>query len=114
MRAVVIALSVASLSVMLSGCGDSAKLPEQASTGANPPIPAPDKSLIPTVNIATAKGWPDGGKPTAAAGLAVTAFAQRPGSSALALRAAERRRAGGRDQRAAERPKTARASRAGS
>ena len=76
MRAVVIALSIASLSVMLSGCGDSAKLPEQASTGANPPIPAPDKSLIPTVNIATAKGWRDGGKPTAAAGLEVTAYAQ--------------------------------------
>jgi glucose/arabinose dehydrogenase len=76
MRAVVIALSIASLSVMLSGCGDSAKLPEQASTGANPPIPAPDKSLIPTVNIATAKGWRDGGKPTAAAGLKVTAYAQ--------------------------------------
>ena len=76
MRAVVIALSIASLSVMLSGCGDSAKLPEQASTGANPPIPAPDKSLIPTVNIATAKGWRDGSKPTAAAGLKVTAYAQ--------------------------------------
>jgi glucose/arabinose dehydrogenase len=76
MRAAVIALSIASLSVMLAGCGDAAKLPEQASTGANPPIPEPDKSFIPTVNIATAKGWPAGGKPTAASGLKVTAFAQ--------------------------------------
>jgi glucose/arabinose dehydrogenase len=31
--------------------------------------------LIPTVNIATAKGWPEGGKPTAANGMAVNAFA---------------------------------------
>jgi glucose/arabinose dehydrogenase len=75
MRAIVTALSVASLTLFLAGCGDSAKLPEQASTGANPPIPEPNKTWIPTVNIATAAGWPDGQKPTAASGLAVTAFA---------------------------------------
>jgi glucose/arabinose dehydrogenase len=68
-------LSIACLSLLLAGCGDSAKLPEQASTGANPPIPEPNKSLIPTVHIAVAKGWPGGEKPTAASGLAVSAFA---------------------------------------
>jgi glucose/arabinose dehydrogenase len=75
MRAIVTALSVASLAFVLAGCGDSAKLPEQASTGANPPIPEPNKSFLPTVNIATAKGWPNGQKPTAASGLAVAAYA---------------------------------------
>jgi glucose/arabinose dehydrogenase len=75
MRAIVTALSIASVALMLAGCGDSATLPEQASTGPNPPIPEPTKSFIPTLNIATAKGWPDGAKPTPAAGLAVTAFA---------------------------------------
>jgi glucose/arabinose dehydrogenase len=75
MRAIVTALSAASVALLLSGCGDSAKLPEQASTGANPPIPEPNKSFIPTVNVATAKGWPNGEKPTAAAGLSVVAFA---------------------------------------
>jgi glucose/arabinose dehydrogenase len=74
MRAVAIALSAISL-LLLAGCGDSAKLPEQASTGANPPLPEPTKTLLPTVNIAVARGWPGGEKPKAAAGLAVTAFA---------------------------------------
>ena len=31
--------------------------------------------MLPTVNIATAIGWPSGGKPTAANGMAVNAFA---------------------------------------
>jgi len=39
------------------------------------PLPAPEKSLIPTVNVAKAVGWSTGGKPIAAAGLAVNAFA---------------------------------------
>ncbi|PTT06114.1 sorbosone dehydrogenase family protein, partial [Pseudomonas sp. HMWF006] len=36
----------------------------------------PNKTLIPTVNIAPAVGWPTGGKPTAAAGTQVAAFAE--------------------------------------
>lgn len=43
--------------------------------GPNPRIAPVDKSLIPTVRIAPAKGWPTGAKPTAAAGVAVNAFA---------------------------------------
>ena len=43
--------------------------------GPSPTLPAPQKSWIPTVNIATATGWPAGGKPTAANGMAVNAFA---------------------------------------
>jgi glucose/arabinose dehydrogenase len=75
MRTAIAALSIACLSLLLAACGDAAKLPEQASTGANPPIPEPNKSFIPTVNIAVAKGWPGGEKPKAASGLVVTAFA---------------------------------------
>jgi glucose/arabinose dehydrogenase len=60
----------------LTGCGDSSKLPDQATIGPNPTIPPPQKSLIPTVSIAPAKGWPDNGKPKAAANLAVNAFAK--------------------------------------
>jgi glucose/arabinose dehydrogenase len=75
MRPAATAVSIASLAFLLAACGDSAKLPEQASVGEKPPIPEPDKSLIPTVNIATAKGWPKGETPTAAAGLAVKALA---------------------------------------
>jgi len=43
--------------------------------GPSPQIPSPRKTLIPTVQVATAKGWPEGGKPTAAPGWSVQAFA---------------------------------------
>jgi glucose/arabinose dehydrogenase len=65
----------AGLGVFLATGGDTAKLPEYASIGPSPTLPEPTKSLIPTVNIAPAKGWAGGGKPTPAIGLAVTAFA---------------------------------------
>jgi glucose/arabinose dehydrogenase len=55
--------------------GDTAKPPEAASIGPSPTMPAPTKTLIPTVEIAPAKGWADNAKPAAASGLAVTAFA---------------------------------------
>lgn len=59
----------------LAGCGEIAKLPEQQGYGSNPTLPEPVSSLIPTLNIAPAKGWPNGGKPIAAQGLTVQAFA---------------------------------------
>ncbi|HWM45525.1 MAG TPA: sorbosone dehydrogenase family protein [Xanthobacteraceae bacterium] len=62
--------------LLLTACGDTADLPDEATFGANPTIPEPTTSLIPTVNIATATGWPAGAKPTPAAGLAVNAFAE--------------------------------------
>ncbi len=43
--------------------------------GPKPVLPAPEKSLIPTINVAKAIGWPAGAKPTAAQGMAVNAFA---------------------------------------
>jgi glucose/arabinose dehydrogenase len=66
---------ITALSVLLAACGDNAKLPEQASQGANPPLPPPQHSTIPTVHIAPALGWPKEAKPKAAQGLAVNAFA---------------------------------------
>ncbi|WP_222946700.1 PQQ-dependent sugar dehydrogenase [Caballeronia sp. EK] len=42
--------------------------------GPNPTLPAPRKSLMPTVNIAPAKPWAQGQKPIAPAGFDVTAF----------------------------------------
>ncbi len=43
--------------------------------GPNPELGAPSKSLLPVVYIAPARGWPEGGKPTTAAGTQVVAFA---------------------------------------
>jgi glucose/arabinose dehydrogenase len=62
--------------VGVAGCASSARLPVSAGTGPDPTLPAPDKSLIPLVHVVTAKGWPEGAKPTAAEGTAVGAFAQ--------------------------------------
>ncbi|MFT4251211.1 MAG: sorbosone dehydrogenase family protein [Caulobacter sp.] len=61
----------------LAACGERARLDVAAGTGPNPELPAPRKTLLPTVNIAPAKGWPDGGAPAPAAGLAVKAFADK-------------------------------------
>lgn len=44
--------------------------------GLNPELPKPETSLIPTVNVAPAKGWPENAKPTAVAGTQVVAFAK--------------------------------------
>ena len=61
---------------LLTGCGETARLTIDAGTGPSPQLPAPNKTLIPTVNIAPAKGWSEGSKPVAPSGLAVAAFAK--------------------------------------
>jgi glucose/arabinose dehydrogenase len=68
-------LFVCLLILNLDACGDVATLPEQAGIGPHPTLPPPNPTLLPTVNIAPAKGWPAGITPKAAAGLAVNAFA---------------------------------------
>jgi len=59
----------------LAACGDRAKLPVTAGMGPAPQLPEPNRSLIPTVKVADATGWPAGATPTPAAGLKVSAFA---------------------------------------
>ncbi|MGC1974023.1 MAG: sorbosone dehydrogenase family protein [Pseudolabrys sp.] len=76
MRTLLSLLLAGAATSLLAGCGDNAKLPEQASVGANPTIPQPTKSYIPTVKIAPAKGWSADGKPTAAPNLSVNGFAK--------------------------------------
>ncbi|SFD66784.1 PQQ-dependent sugar dehydrogenase [Paracidovorax konjaci] len=61
---------------LLAGCGDTARLPPEAGVGASPTLPEPRPALIPTVHIAPAKGWPEGGAPQPMAGLALTPFAR--------------------------------------
>ncbi|MES3020885.1 MAG: sorbosone dehydrogenase family protein [Pseudomonadota bacterium] len=46
-----------------------------AGFGPNPALPAPSRTLLPTVNIAPAEPWPAGTHPVAAPGLAVHAYA---------------------------------------
>src|SRR5215468_2675613 len=75
-RNLVLAMSIAAMALPLAACND----PQDTATaeqsyGASPSLPAPQKSWIPTVNIATASSWPSGAKPKAADGMAVNAFA---------------------------------------
>ena len=68
-------LPVLCLLALATGCRESATLPLEAGTGADPALPEPVKRLIPTIDIAPAVGWRHGEMPKPAAGLAVTAFA---------------------------------------
>ena len=60
----------------LAGCGDTAQLQVSQGTGSQPTLPAPNASLIPTVNIAPAKGWGPSAMPVPAPGLHVVAYAR--------------------------------------
>src|SRR5687768_10301992 len=59
----------------LVACSEMSRLPSGADTGPNPTLPEPNSTLIPTVKIAPAKGWPAGVTPKAAPGTQVAAFA---------------------------------------
>lgn len=61
--------------LVVSACGEEAKLPIEAGMGPNPTLPEPNPTLIPTVSIARAVGWPAGLHPTPATGTEVNAFA---------------------------------------
>jgi glucose/arabinose dehydrogenase len=61
-------------SAVLAACAAAAP-DDRVGVGANPQLPQPSKSLIPTVEIAPAEGWPKGAMPKAPAGFRVTALA---------------------------------------
>lgn len=61
--------------VLLTACGHQAEMPESAFFGPAPQLPEPSTTLMPTVHIAEATGWPEGVMPTPAAGTQVTRFA---------------------------------------
>jgi hypothetical protein len=48
-------LLAATLLPLLASCGDNAKLSKEASYGANPQLPAPEKSLLPRYNVPSTK-----------------------------------------------------------
>ena len=72
------------IGIVAVGCGglywwfsrpDVARFDANAVTGQRPQLSDPRNQTIPTVKIADAVGWPQGGKPSAAAGLTVNPFA---------------------------------------
>jgi glucose/arabinose dehydrogenase len=62
----------------LPDCVQAADAPESSAGeyGPNPTIGPPDKHLVPTIHVAKAVGWPQGGKPTAGVDTQVEAFAR--------------------------------------
>jgi glucose/arabinose dehydrogenase len=75
-RILLMAMSISALALPVASCSEPLESATAEQTfGPSPTLPTPQNSWIPTVNIATAKGWPPGAKPTAANGMAVNAFA---------------------------------------
>jgi hypothetical protein len=68
-------ISVVSLALPLAACDEPETATVGQTFGAKPALPEPEKSLLPTVNVAKAIGWPAGATPVAADGMAVRAFA---------------------------------------
>jgi len=66
----------AACAFVLSGCGETAHLPVTAGMGTSPTLPAPTQTLIPTVHVAKATGWPADGAPVPVAGTVVKRFAE--------------------------------------
>lgn len=71
------ALVLITILFSLTSCSiKNANMPVSTGTGANPVLPKPKQSAIPTVNIAKAIGWKAGETPKALDGLKVQAFAK--------------------------------------
>ncbi len=71
-----LALLIGAIALALGACSEMAKLPVSAGSGPTPTLPAPNKTMFPTVNIAPAKGWPAGAMPQPAPGTRVALFAK--------------------------------------
>src|SRR5258705_6013880 len=75
---ILLAMWVGALALPLAACNEpSTPAIAEQTFGPSPTLPAPQHSWIPTIDIAAATGWPAGGKPTAANGMAVNAFSTR-------------------------------------
>ena len=64
------------LAMALVACAETDPTPQAPGFGTQPTLASPKSSLIPTVNIAPAIGWPEGGLPHGAAATRVKAFAR--------------------------------------
>ena len=62
--------------MLVVACAEMSRIPRGADVGPDPVLSEPVKEIFPTVNVAEATGWPAGGKPQAAPGLQVKAFAE--------------------------------------
>ena len=69
-------ISAAVLVLGVAACGGAPHAPSTATIGPDPALRAPRITVLPTVNIAPARGWPPSTTPAAAPGFEVAAFAR--------------------------------------
>ncbi|WP_411286726.1 PQQ-dependent sugar dehydrogenase [Phenylobacterium sp.] len=69
------ALLISAAALSLAACSTGSSDPF-VGFGPNPDLPAPKKSLLPTVGVPETVGWPAGAAPKAPAGFVVTRFAE--------------------------------------
>ena len=69
-------MCIVALSLSFSACGEMAKQEVLDGSGINPTLVEPNETLIPTVNIAPAIGWPGDLMPTPTTGTRIQAFAR--------------------------------------
>lgn len=68
-------LMVVVVAIWVAGCTEVSHLPVSAGVGPAPSLPPPQTSLIPTVHVAPARGWPADETPFVARGAVVQRFA---------------------------------------
>ncbi len=68
-------LAIVTCLVAATACAERSQLTPAQTVGPDPVLPAPSSTPIPTMNVAPAKGWPAGTKPSSPEGRNVTAFA---------------------------------------
>jgi len=73
---ILVLLAIIAGAVVIYTAGDTATLPQEAGYGANPTLPAPHPTFIPTINQAGTAPWANGAMPKPADGLKVQAFAR--------------------------------------
>jgi glucose/arabinose dehydrogenase len=76
LRRAVLALLGFVAGLWLIGCGASARYTLSEQVGAQPTLPPPDPSLIPVIDVVSARGWTEGKRPDPIAGTSVNAFAR--------------------------------------
>jgi len=74
-RSVIFSIVCLAVALVAVACGEISQIPESETWGPNPKLGDVQHPLIPTVNVAEAQGWPEGGQPTAPQGWKVTPFA---------------------------------------
>ncbi|HEY8572349.1 sorbosone dehydrogenase family protein [Phenylobacterium sp.] len=68
--------TLAAVAIVLAACMAAGSSDPLVGFGPNPPLPKPQKALLPTIGAPDAVGWPAGAAPKAPPGFTVTRFAE--------------------------------------